>query len=174
MKSLDKREVITDISQIWEMFGVKLGNMRLIVLTGLVSVEKLALAVELAEHIVARGQSVSLIDNVRRLQIENVDTGDVALIRVESDLESGLLPALQSLSSDVVILAVSESVQPDALFTLLDSLHDTLSRLDVKTLALIDTRTCDCFPQFRVTLEEYADYTVNLPVDVSDVVEMLG
>jgi hypothetical protein len=63
---------------------------------------------------------------------------------------------------------------PDALFILLDQLRDDDPALELSTLALLDTRTCDCFPNLRVTLEAYADYSVYLPVDTDELLEVLA
>ena len=40
-----------------------------------------------------------------------------------------------------------------------------LSALDVQIVALVDIRTCDCFPALREALEAYADRTIYLPLD---------
>ena len=153
---------------------VKLGYMRLIVLSGLVTVEKIDLAVELAEHFTQQEQSVTIIDNGQRLRIKDDGLNDAALVRLDDDLAESLLPALDVITSDVTLLVVSEIVQPETLFTLLDEVRQVRPDVEVQTLALIDTRTCDCFPQYRATLEDYADLTVNLPAEVADVVEALA
>jgi hypothetical protein len=147
--------------------------MRLIMLSGLVTVEKIDLAVELAEHYTKQRQSVTVIDNGQRLSIHERDLDAASFIRLEDDLSESLLPALDSITSDVTVLVATETAQPDALFTLLDEVRQARPELEVQTLALIDTRTCDCFPQFRLALEDYADVTVNLPAEVGEVVEAL-
>lgn len=169
-KSLDKVKETPDISQIWDKSWVKLGNMRLIVLSGLVTVEKNVLALELADIFVAQGQRVTLIDNGQRLPVDEAGVPGAALVRLEGDLAGSLLPTLDSITSDVVLLAVSETVQPDVLFMLLDEVRQVRPDVEVQTLALIDTRTCDCFPQYRQSLEAYADVVVNLPVRAVEVV----
>lgn len=139
--------------------------MRLIVLAGLVSVEKTELAARLAGHYTQAGLSVTLLDNGSRLpaQIHGA-------LRV-GDLRAELLPLLQAVTSEVVILAASETLLPDDLFVLLSDMKQQLSGLTVQTIALIDTRTCDCFPQFRLSLEAEADVVIHLPALWSDVVK---
>ncbi|MAS36481.1 MAG: hypothetical protein CL610_20930 [Anaerolineaceae bacterium] len=146
--------------------------MRLIVLAGLVSVEKTELAVMLAQYFVRRGQTVTLIDNVSRTPMPPVEA--VQQVRIEDDPAPVLLSTLENLTSDVVIFAASETVPPDVLFLLLDDVQQQLPALAVQTLALIDTRTCDCFPQFRVSLESYADGVINLPVEWASVLEEIA
>lgn len=146
--------------------------MRLIALAGLVSVEKTELAVMLAQYFVRRGQTVTLIDNVSRTPMPPVEA--VQQVRIEDDPAPSLLSTLENLTSDVVIFAASETVPPDALFLLLDDVQQQLPALAVQTLALIDTRTCDCFPQFRVSLESYADGVINLPVEWASVLEEIA
>lgn len=147
--------------------------MRLIVLTGLVVVEKIDLALDLARHTSTAGKTVTIIDNVRRLAVDDVPLDTVTLVRLDGDLRDGLLPLLDDVTSDVTLLAVAETVRPDDLFVLLNDLRDHLPGIEVQTLALIDERTCDCFPQLRVLLEDYADVTVNLPVTLDEVVAQL-
>ncbi|HLV36492.1 MAG TPA: hypothetical protein VKY59_15305 [Spirillospora sp.] len=148
--------------------------MRLIVLAGLVSIEKIELAVALAQHFMQTGQSVTVIDNVRRLPLDNSQLDDVVAVRIDGALGAQLIPALSGLPDDVVILAASETISPDDLSLLLDDARQQIPGLDVQMLALIDTRTCDCFPQFRVSLEAYADRVVNLPAAINEVVEVLS
>ena len=83
-------------------------------------------------------------------------------------------PLVDELSTDIVLLAVSETIAPDALFVLLDDLRDQHPALVLQSLALFDTRTCDCFPHLRVSLEEYADAAVYLPLGLDDVLEVLA
>jgi hypothetical protein len=145
--------------------------MRVIVLAGLVSVEKIELAAVLAKRLIDAGQTVTVIDHQSRMPLHDVRFDGTLRARIDGDLQDGLLPALTDAVSDAVLLLVSETVPPDDLFTLLDDARRAAPALDVYTLALIDTRTCDCFPEFRVTLEAYADEVVRLPAVWDDVAE---
>jgi hypothetical protein len=148
--------------------------MRLIVLMGLVTAEKIELVLELARQHADAGRTVTVIDNVRRLKVDRAGLASVELIRLDGDLRDHLVEVVESMTSDVVLLAVSETARLDDLFVLLNDLRDQLPEVAVQTLALIDTRTCDCFPQFREQLEDYADVVVNLPVGADEVMEYLS
>lgn len=148
--------------------------MKLIVLTGLVAVEKLQLAADLARYYIAAGETVTVLDHVSRMPLAEANLPPaVTNIRLEGDLEPSLLH-LREPASDVVILAASETLPPDALFVLLDGLSAQLPDLDVQTLALVDTRTCDCFPMMRESLENYADVTLYLPFTFEAVMRVLA
>ena len=140
--------------------------MKLIVLTGLVAIEKAELALELAEHTMQQGQSVTVLDNIARMPLQ---TTAVPVQRIEGDSLEQLSYWLTDVNSDVVILAVSEQVHPDTLFVMLDNLYNQFDTIEIQTLALIDTRTCDCFPHVRESLEEYADVVVMLPYSLDEV-----
>ena len=139
---------------------------RLIALTGLVSVEKAEIAQALAHHYATQGSTVTLIDNIARFAIESETA-----IRLNGDIAHYLAPTLDHIASDVVVLAAAETANPDDLFTALDALH---AEYAVYTLALIDTRTCDCFPALRQALETYADAVIQLPTEFDTVLEALG
>ncbi len=138
--------------------------MLLIVLTGLVSVEKTQLAVHLARHYAEQGQRVTVLDNIARLPMDS-DPFDQPPMRIAGDISRLLPQVLDHVQADVAILAASEAANPDDLFVALDALHDTHPAIRPWTVALIDTRTCDCFPQIRERLEMYADRVATLPVD---------
>jgi hypothetical protein len=140
--------------------------MELIVLTGLVLVEKINLTIDLARHFQQAGRTVTVLDNVSRLPIAWDRFEPV--VRLD-DLQRDLQPALAQVASEVALLAVSETVPPDDLLLLLDDLPE----VNVQIIALIDTRTCDCFPQLRVILEDHADVVIHLPVEFAEVVEQL-
>jgi hypothetical protein len=148
--------------------------MRLIVLAGLVASEKIELTQALARHYAAQGQRVTVLDHVSRLPLDPGGLRGAAYRRINGALEAVLPELLESLHSEIVLLAASETISPDALFTLLDALRDQDPALEITTLALLDTRTCDCFPNLRVSLETYADYSVYLPVEVGAVLEVLA
>lgn len=147
--------------------------MRLIALLGLVIVEKIDLIATFAAQFADSGQSVAVIDNLSRLSIDPAQLSDVNYVRLEDDLAENLPLLLGELEADVVLLAVSETTPPDETFVLLDRLAEQNPGLETQTLALIDTRTCDCFPQTRQALEASADVVVNLPVAFETVLEAL-
>jgi hypothetical protein len=139
-----------------------------------VTAEKIELVLELARQHADAGRTVTVIDNVRRLKVDRAGLASVELIRLDGDLRDHLVEVVESMTSDVVLLAVSETARLDDLFVLLNDLRDQLPEVAVQTLALIDTRTCDCFPQLREQLEDYADVVVNLPVGADEVMEYLS
>jgi hypothetical protein len=145
--------------------------MQLLVLTGLVSVEKTEIAAHLAQQYAEQGQRVTVLDNIARVPME-ADSFAQPPMRITGDISRLLPQVLDHVASDVVILAASEAVNPDDLFVALDALHDTHPHIDVRTIALIDTRTCDCFPQIRERLEMYADQVLNLPLDVEGSIDL--
>jgi hypothetical protein len=42
------------------------------------------------------------------------------------------------------------------------------------TIALIDLRTCDCFPNLRQAFEEAADITVMMPYHLAEIVSYVA
>jgi hypothetical protein len=140
--------------------------MRLIALAGLVSVEKMQLALDLARYYREQGASVTIIDTIARLYIEPASLSGETLIRPQGDIFTQLPALLTTIEAEVVVWAVSETAAPETLFGALDDLDG----VDTLTLALIDTRTCDCFPNLRVSLETHADLIVNLPYDFYEIV----
>ncbi|MCU0512139.1 MAG: hypothetical protein MUE40_06160 [Anaerolineae bacterium] len=147
--------------------------MHLVVLTGLVSIEKRDLALALAQSCLADGHRVALIDNIARLPVDPELTAGATLLRLQGDVTQYLATTLEHVAADVVILAASETAHPEALFSALAALAEARPGLRVRTAALIDLRTCDCFPNVRQVLERYADVIVNLPCDVAGVREAL-
>jgi hypothetical protein len=145
--------------------------MRLITLAGLVSVEKSDLTIGLAQHFAQAGQSVTVLDNISRLPMDTTYLWQVDYVRLGGDLSVELPPVLEQIDSEVVLLGASETLPPDDLIVLLDGLQGQYLRK--QTIALIDTRTCDCFPQVRETLEAHADIIINLPVEFSEMLALL-
>lgn len=141
--------------------------MKLIVLTGLVVIEKMHLTQELATHFEKRGKKVFILDNIARLPMKH-EISNVVVQRITGDITIQLKDILHNLDADIVLLASSEQGHPDNLFTTFDTLSDTLD-INILTLALIDLRTCDCFPTVRETLEQYADVSILLPYKMDEV-----
>lgn len=143
--------------------------MKLIVLTGLVVIEKIELTVELANTYLAQGLSVSIVDNIARIPIDS-EVAPVLPQRIIGDIATQL-DNLQHLDSDIVILAASESANPDSLFSALELLRDSIPNLETHTIALIDLRTCDCFPNVREHLERYAHQVIMMPYTLEEVLQ---
>lgn len=141
--------------------------MKVIVLAGLVSVEKIELTRELARHFRDK-KSVSVIDNIARMPVSDIDEAFVQ--RIEGNVIPDLSNILQETVSDVVIIALSEQNHPEKLFIALDDLREQQSDWEIYSLAMIDTRTCDCFPNVREALEMYADVSVMIPYQLDEVV----
>jgi len=147
--------------------------MQLIALLGLVSIEKIDLAVELGQHITSEGLSAVVIDNGARLALDAERLGTETLIRLKGDLQHYLLDTLAHIEADVVILLVSEAAPLEASVLLL---HDASDRCDIELqiIGLADLRTCDCFPHLREQLDDYADVSFLAPFDARLVWEALG
>jgi hypothetical protein len=146
---------------------------RLILLTGLVSVEKVSLTLDLTAYYQSRGHSVSVIDNITRLHIDPGRLHVEKLIQHPGDILGALPGLLESLPGEIIIAAVSEMVPPLSLFATLDDITEAYA-LHTQTIALIDLRTCDCFPQIRELLETYADVAVYLPYQLESVLAALN
>ncbi len=141
----------------------------LIVLAGLPSMEKALLAAELGAFWAQQGLAVTILDNIARLAIDPETVCGAQVMRVAGEALPHLAHLLAQTRADTVIFAVSETVPIDALFA-------TLSALDgvrVTVAALIDTRTCDCFPHLRAQLEADADVVIRLPYDLRAAVAAL-
>ena len=137
--------------------------MKLIVLTGLVSIEKIQLAGELAQAF----PHARIIDNVARLAM-NSEAFAQPIERITGDILPEL-PVLLAEQHEFTILAVSEETNPHALFDTLEKIGAMQPELEIITIALIDLRTCDCFPHLREALEQAADKSLLLPYNLSEV-----
>jgi len=148
--------------------------MRVIALIGLMSIEKIQLTVDLATHFTWHtDQSVTVIDNVARMAIDPVQLNAEPLIRIDGDITKNLMDILVTIQSDLVLVAVSETAELDQLFIALDFMTDELPHIALTTVGLIDLRTCDCFPNLREKLEDYADVHFLAPFDVNEVLEVI-
>jgi hypothetical protein len=147
--------------------------MKLIILAGLVAIEKHDLAAELAAHYTQAGQCVTVIDNVERLALQPDQLGYGELVRLRGDALTQLPALLETSEEDVLILTLSENVAPEQVYLMREYLNTQYAALDVHTVALIDLRTCDCFPQTRLEYEQTADIVVMLPYDLGRVIEAL-
>lgn len=141
--------------------------MKMIVLTGLVSIEKVQLTRDLVQYF-ANDKSIIIIDNIARVAIDNLpDT--VSIKRYDGNITKKLSEIVHEAPADIVIVAISEQAHPEKLFVALDDLQEQQSDWEIYTLALIDTRTCDCFPNVREALELYADVSVMMPYELDEV-----
>lgn len=135
---------------------------RLTAVMGLVVQEKIDFVRDRACYLHEQGQRVQVLDNIARLSIDP-DNLPCPVQRINSPLQASHINA-HTAQADEILLAVSETAHPDGVFA-------TLAWLDgvaLTTVALIDTRTCDCFPHVRDTLESLADVVVNLPYKQED------
>lgn len=164
---------IPNISKVLGNIGIY-WEMRLIVLSGLVTVEKNALALEIAQTFQAAGIKTLLVDSVQRLPLNATAHGPDAYVRLAVLDAAALAAVLHNTQAGTVLLLAAETLAPDALFVLLDDVQQAIPTLEIITLALIDTRTCDCFPHFRIALEDYADFVVSLPFDTASVIGLLA
>mgnify|MGYP000583497064 CR=1 FL=1 len=146
--------------------------MKVIVLTGLVSIEKARLTTELTDYF-KDDATVAIIDNIARTAIE-IEDKSLQIERVEGDVISELSQVVHQINADVIIIAVSEQAHPEKLFVAIDDLREQQPEWDIYSLALIDTRTCDCFPNVREALELYADATVMIPYQLDGVLNYVS
>jgi hypothetical protein len=147
--------------------------MKLIVLAGLVSIEKITLSLQLALALSRDGLRVTLLDNIARLAISS-EEAPVPLIRVRGAALPQLPALLRTIDSDAVIFAVSEEQAPEALAIALDDLQTQINTLQIQTFALIDLRTCDCFPHLRQQFEQSADVVLHMPFVLEEVLQHVG
>lgn len=141
--------------------------MKVIVLTGLVSIEKAQLTHDLATYF-RNDKHVTIIDNIARQAIDDSSEA-VKIKRYSDDISKKLGDVLQETPSEVVILALSEQAHPEKIFIALDDLQEQRDDWQIYILALIDTRTCDCFPNVREALELYADVSIMMPYNLDEV-----
>jgi hypothetical protein len=146
---------------------------KLLVLAGLGAIEKMQLAVDLAQHWTDAGQSVTVIDNIARLRIDPVWLSTETLLRYDGDIVPMLPDFMAHITAAITLVALSENTAPDDLFVALDRLKEMRPNLAIHTVALLDLRTCDCFPALRETFEQYADAVLHAPFAVTDVLEVL-
>ena len=88
--------------------------------------------------------------------------------RHDGEITADLPDLLADVQADVVLLAASEVSNPELVLGILDEVE-----AEVMTMALIDTRTCDCFPQTRILLEDHADVVVSIPYRFDRVLQNL-
>lgn len=146
--------------------------LHLIALLGLVSVEKAELAAQIANHVTDSGRRAVVFDGGARLRVDSEWMAAARLVRLGTDGLAQLPDLLAASAEDVAILAAPETAPTDAVFAALAALDRP--GLTLTTAALIDLRTCDCFPNLREELEANADVTLAIPYAVPDALGALG
>lgn len=141
-------------------------NRTVIALAGLVAAEKAQLAAQLANHYSAQGVPVLLVDQGQRVAVDPEWVFQASLRRLGAPDPDQLPAVLGESAAQVVVIALAETLPPDTLFAALEALDG----VRLWTLALIDLRTCDCFPHMRHLLESSADQVVYVPYDLGAVV----
>lgn len=139
---------------------------------GLVSVEKAELAAQIANHVTGSGRRGVIFDGGARLRVDSEWVTAARLARLDADGLARLPDLLAASDEDVAILAAPETAATDAVFAALAALERP--GLAITTAALIDLRTCDCFPNLREELESSADVTLAIPYALSDALRALG
>ena len=148
--------------------------MKLIILAGLVSVEKGQLALELANHFIKQNRRVAIIDNIARLPIDMDHLNLTRKIRLDGTVLGAFHEIIEIvISCDISLLAISETMNPVNLSEFIGNIYERINDIDITTAAMIDTRTCDCFPTLREMLERNADIIVTIPYDLSELVNTL-
>ncbi len=156
--------------------------MQLIVLTGLPTKEKGWLARDLAEHYLAGGKRVAILDNENiaedlgnmtdRVELVTM-RGGCACCAVAGKLYSSA--AKLSASTDVAIMAANHQTHIDNLGAVLDNLvAGNSTPISVKTVALVDERTTCCFPYVAERLEDNADVMLSAPFTAEALIAALG
>jgi hypothetical protein len=145
--------------------------MHLIVFAGLASFEKAHLVAEVAESLAADGSDVVIIDNSDRHW--PAATQDFDTIRMTGPLSAGMFEAIARVDAEYVLLIVAESTTPDALIDAVEMIRDHRISVYVRLLALVDDRTCDCFPALREQLEANADVTLRSPYRLEEALKAL-
>lgn len=140
--------------------------MPIIALAGLAAGEKAELALDLARHFSQAGQRVHLTDNMQHMRVPADRLPQQVTHDRQTSLPAAATAAFESVA-EVTLLVVAEQAAPDELFALLDS------AAGVRVLAIVDDRTCDCFPTLRQSLEDHADAVLRPPFTLREVLECL-
>jgi hypothetical protein len=138
--------------------------MRLIVITGIRHTAKIELAQRLIEALTAQNVSLTLLDNGDEpLKLDSVTRQRLAGGCVCCSLAAALIPLVWRLETNYALLLTSSSADPETLAFLLSSLRS--ERIQLTTLALIDTLTQVRHPHLAKKLAFYSDYTLYEPFD---------
>jgi G3E family GTPase len=143
--------------------------MRLIVITGMRHAAKVELAQRLIQALSAQNVSLTLLDNSDEpIKLAAVTRQRLAGGCVCCSLAAALIPLVWRLETDYALLTVSSSADPEVLAFILSSLRS--SRIQITTLALIDTLTQTRHPHLAHKLAFYSDHAVYEPFDVVEAV----
>lgn len=150
--------------------------MRLIAITGLATYEKAQLAHDIGQKLTQQGQNVTIIDNSNCRELSDTEGVDVTRIVggcVCCSLPGKLYKTMAIVDADTVILIASESAHPESLMAVMDNLVAGQPEIEVRTIGVIDDRTCNCFPHLHEMLEDYADLTLRLPFNLDEALAIL-
>jgi hypothetical protein len=146
--------------------------MKMIVLTGLPTMEKALLTRDLATHYLSTGERVTVLDNAN----VHGELSDVAAEVVKlrggcacCSVAGKLYATAEDLgaTADVVIMAADSQTHVGNLIVVLEEFARGISvPVDLTIAALVDERTTCCFPYVAETLEDAADVTLQAPFDV--------
>jgi hypothetical protein len=121
---------------------------KLITLVGLNTVAKAQLMRDLSAHFQEQGLTTQQFDgSVTRFADTNIQTS------VKSD-------------DQITIWNTPQNTEMERLSSVL--LDQEAQGVQPLTIALLDTRTCDCFPTLREEMEQTADLTLSLPFDLKE------
>jgi hypothetical protein len=123
---------------------------KLIILIGLASVEKAQLARDLSVYLQGKGYSTRQLDR---------DVDEFADSYTQTATKS-------STSEQIIIWNTPDDMEMDRLADVLPDVE--AAGIEPFTVALLDTRTCDCFPTLREEMEQTADLTLFLPFELKE------
>ena len=146
--------------------------MKISILTGIIGQEKAQFAIQLAQAYLAKGLRVAIINN-GNVSIDNKVTANIYLGLTLGDNER-LYNELQSMQQDILLVIAAESAHPETIIDALDILQAAQPDSSSKLIALIDNRTCDCFPHLREMLEATADLTLRAPFSINEALKING
>ena len=152
--------------------------MRLIAITGLAGIEKGRLTLDMAAHLQEHGQRVRVLDNAENNPLNDLHGYAPSLIpfeRITDDLSVLLYSHFAEISAqdtDIVLLNVAESLNPEQLYASLMGIPE-ISIDDVRVIAVLDDRTCNCFPHVYDLLEQFADLTLTYPFTLEEALSVL-
>lgn len=141
--------------------------MKVFALVGLVTTEKISFAEDLRAYYVQQSIPVKIL--APHSSIFDDAPPDTVGYRAGA-FEATLRHSIEDTPPEVLIAIVDEQIFPDDLIFELENLRIEKENLDIQTIALIDSRTCDCFPHVRQQFESYADYVIQLPYEPSEMI----
>lgn len=136
--------------------------MQLIAITGMLHQPKVTLTRALIDALSAETDRLALIDNSDTpLMLDDVPRRRLAGGCVCCSLAAALIPLVWRLDADYALLPVSSSADPEALALILGGLRG--GRVQIATIALIDTMTQDRHPHLARKLAFYSDMALYEP-----------